>query len=266
MACLSISFLSTLRVAIQGPGAPARYASCRQFRDEFHTLNIERSRLGQLARLDIAEPSFLKEDFAAVDSGKQVSPRIRQSSNIDGEVDDPDVTVIGSDARFLEGEVDERPRHDRLTSYPDSLTEQMCKALGEEDEHEAELQRSHTRRRTPHMDEVSKKLEKNRSRLRKAAQDVEDGCNLLKEVHDAVQKTKDRVGQYANVMSKELNNRVMAIRRHFENPHSFTQFLTGHASGKLNQGNRGREQGNQAIYPSGLPKRPRSAGSAELTH
>lgn len=183
------------------------------FQRRFHALNMDSSSKGQLARLVIQEPSVSKDDFLLSMQPQCASPRARQSSNMNGSLGEPDCSAIERRVPSSNNDFSlEEPILPNILSSDWAAVDHAdpCTIRTREDQHEADLQRSRTRNRRPHMKEVSEKLDRYEKALRKARSDAKEAWQLHAEVDTAIEVTKGKVKDQISLVDRDLGSEVSA--------------------------------------------------------
>ena len=180
---------------------------------DFHTLNIERLHKGQLAELEIAEATCT-EDLHGIVLPAKPSPRARQSSQFQGMISSPERSSIRQATHSSETDLSDGthpPPHMRLRSWTEESMLEDCVSWGEQNERQADLQRSRTRKRVPHMDHVSKQLQQAHESLLAAKTDAQRSWLLHDKVNASIRAAKELVNDHTTYIATALDPEVRRL-------------------------------------------------------
>jgi len=109
-----------------------------------------------------------------------------------------------------------------------------CVSWGEQNERQADLQRSRTRKRVPHMDHVSKQLQQAHESLLAAKTDAQRSWLLHDKVNASIRAAKELVNDHTTYIATALDPEISGIQntiaeiwdaRNSIHPFTFREFL-----------------------------------------
>ena len=173
---------------------------------------MERLHKGQLAVLAIPEPSFLADDIHGINLPEKSSSQ-DAAQQVDSYVSSPREEVNGgmspvSDPGQSGGSSPVAAKRFRSWTEPEPPSLERCISVGQQNEREAVLQRSRTRTRVPHMDQVNERLGQAREMLIQAREDARTGWMLHDEVNNAIKAARQLVNDQINRINNDLDPEV----------------------------------------------------------